>query len=427
MKTTVKHVHEFAQFLHNKSSAEGFIVFGTPLSEIFTYYGRNTILYFMKNEFSLLKRRRILKLFPRTRYIQEKDISEEFVADKIYISLGSNRSSLPAPTLRLLHDKCLFSIDCTVRKDDKNTKGTQGTFTLKTGASREFRLSGSLGSYSTSKTLTALAIIPVYNEVDIVGHTARHLLQQGLDVHLIDDWSNDGSYDLLKDLKKKYPKRVFISRSPKETRGKHNWDKMLQRISDIANSSKYDWVMFNDADELRVSPWEGVSLQDAFSFVDAHGFNAIDFTVFDYRPTQDGFGKDQTPQKFFTHGEFGSRPAHFVQIKAWQNKGLVDLSKSGGHNVTFEGRNVFPLKFLLQHYSLRSTAHAKKKLLKDRLPRLKKELVGKGWHGHYATQAQQKTYIYSPAELINTTLRTQFLETYMIERLSGIGIRDEES
>lgn len=422
----VKHVHEFAQFLHNRADAKGFIVFGVPVHELVKYYGQNTIFYFLKEGVSLLDRHKIKRHFPHAYFVRSKDISETFLIDKIYISLRKTKNNIPSSLFENLRDCCLLSI---IESSGPNTEDVDmlGSYVSDDGDTlRHFEFGGKIGTYSANtKPVSALAITPVYNEVDIVGHTVKHLLNQGLDVHLVDDWSNDGTYELIKALKKDNPKRVSVSRSPKEIRGKHNWNIMLAKISRVANESNYDWVMFNDADELRISPWQGVRLKDAFSFADAAGFNAVDFTVFDYRPVKDGFSERDSPQQFFTYGEFGTRPAHFVQIKAWKNNKEVDLAKTGGHSVEFDGRRVFPLKFLLQHYPLRSTAQAQKKLLKDRLPRLKKELLKKGWHGHYLRQSQQETYIYDPKKLVKTTPQKKFFKDYLIQRLSGVGLRED--
>ena len=42
-----------------------------------------------------------------------------------------------------------------------------------------------------------LAIIPVYNESDILPAVLKHLDQQGCDVYVLDNWSTDLSPDFI--------------------------------------------------------------------------------------------------------------------------------------------------------------------------------------------------------------------------------------
>ena len=44
------------------------------------------------------------------------------------------------------------------------------------------------------------AIINVFNESDIIEHVVRYLADQGVQVHIVDNWSTDGSYEIAKSL-----------------------------------------------------------------------------------------------------------------------------------------------------------------------------------------------------------------------------------
>ena len=50
-------------------------------------------------------------------------------------------------------------------------------------------------------------------------------------------------------------------------------------------------------------------------------------------------------------------PYDRVQIRCWKKAPDVDLASSGGHEARFEGRRVFPLRFILRHYPIRGQAH----------------------------------------------------------------------
>ena len=80
-----------------------------------------------------------------------------------------------------------------------------------------------------------------------------------------------------------------------------------------------------------------------FYAVDNTGFNAIDHTVVNFHPVDDGFIDGSDFEKHFKYFDFGKKPTHFMQIHAWKNLGKpVSLVASGGHQVSFEGRHVYP-------------------------------------------------------------------------------------
>jgi hypothetical protein len=124
------------------------------------------------------------------------------------------------------------------------------------------------------------------------------------------------------------------------------------------------------------------------------------------------------------HFQFGRRGGHFVQIKAWRNDQRVHLVGSGGHEAAFEGRRVFPLKFLTKHYPLRSATQAQKKVFDDRLPRVRREQNERGWHTHYNQYADAGAVAgWSRHELLPWAEKL-FHTEFLVQRLSGIGLAD---
>src|SRR5262249_40063197 len=72
------------------------------------------------------------------------------------------------------------------------------------------------------------------------------------------------------------------------------------------------------------------------------------------------------------------------QIKCWKNEGIaIDLVSSGGHDVEFEGRRVFPIRFPLRHYPIRSNEHGRRKVFRERKERFDPEERQLKWHIHY--------------------------------------------
>ena len=278
---------------------------------------------------------------------------------------------------------------------------------------------------SGSPDLRILAIVNLYNEADILPEVVQHLLVQGVDVQLVDNWSTDGSWDLARRMADANPKRVMALRFPDQPSQFYEWGAMLERTAAVAAASDYDWILHYDADELRESPWPGVTLAQALAFVDARGFNAVDFTVLDFRPTQPDPQPQGSIRERLPFFEFGRRPGHFQQIKAWKNQaGLpVELAASGGHQAEFAGRKIFPLKFLNCHFPLRSQQQARQKVFNDRLSRFSPgEKQGKGWHSQYDRYDKACEFVWEKRDVDDSFHPQWFAAEYLVERISGIGI-----
>lgn len=278
----------------------------------------------------------------------------------------------------------------------------------------------------TQHTISALAIINVYNEEDCLEEVVRHVLDQGLDLQIVDNWSTDSSWSIAQALQADFPDRIFLKRFPENAPCQYyEWTRLLQHSAQLAATTTYDWIMHYDADEIRESPWSNVRLKEAIAFIDELGYNAIDFTVLDFRPVQ----PDPQPEgklierlPFF---EFGRRSGHFCQVKAWKNhKGFpVELAHSGGHSADFEGRKIYPLKFLNRHYSLRSQSQARKKIMQDRQTRFSPlEKNEKGWHTQYDGFNETSDFLWERHQLDGTFHAMQFGMEFLVERISGIGI-----
>jgi SAM-dependent methyltransferase len=204
---------------------------------------------------------------------------------------------------------------------------------------------------------TVTAVVPAFNEADVIACTLRDLTAQGVHVHLVDNWSTDDTVARAEALGLGDMLTIerFPAGGPSET---YDWEDLLRNAERLAAELDTDWVIHQDADEIRRAPWAGVTMRDALHHVRRLGFNAVEYTVLVFRPTS---GEDFEP---------GARSGHFVQVKARD---------------AFEGRRVFPYNFLMLHSPVRSQAHG---------------------------------------ELLE--LRDDFARRYLVERLSGIGIRRED-
>ena len=197
---------------------------------------------------------------------------------------------------------------------------------------------------------------------------------------------------------------------------------ILTRVEELASQLDADWIILHDADERRRSPWPGIGLRDALYHVDSSGFTCIDHVTLNFWPVADGYDATCELESYFPYFDFSSHPGHFHQRRAWKNPGeRVSLVPTPGHDVGLYGRRVYPYKFLLKHYPLRSQAHAQRKVLEERRARFSPAERSLGWHRQYDDVT---TVIRRPEDLYYFDART-FYERWLIERLSGVGIFDQ--
>lgn len=268
------------------------------------------------------------------------------------------------------------------------------------------------------ETFRVLAIMHCYNEQDIIEESVEYIISQGLHIHVLDNWSTDDTYSILKALKQKYPERIILERFPKEGGSEnYEWYNQLAETERIAFYSNYNWFIHYDVDEIRVSPWENTTLREAIFKIDSLGYNLIDNNVIDFRITdysdENIFNKD-------SYFEFRSAENLLIQRKTWKKVNNLDLKTSGGHTAVVENPRIFPFKILNKHYPLRSITQARTKVFQDRLPRMRKERRTRGWHGHYDIFVQGKEFVYSAEELWKWDENT-FTNLYL-PLFTGIGI-----
>ena len=249
----------------------------------------------------------------------------------------------------------------------------------------------------------ALAIMPAFNEADVIYHAIGALVAGGVDVYLIDHESTDGTAEaaapwLGRGL-------VRIERFPEEAGyGERNhgvmvWREILRRVQEVSGEVSADWYLFVNADEFREAPWPGMTLAEGLREVDELGYSAVNFDLFNFRPTDDSFRPGDDPRGQLRYYEPPGRH-DLLQVKAWKRQSqVVDLVHHGGHDVLFEGKRVFPVPFILRHYPIRSSDHGIRKVLGERLPRFAAEERADGWHVQYDHYSQGANYLHDPAEL----------------------------
>ena len=233
-----------------------------------------------------------------------------------------------------------------------------------------------------------IAIVAVHNEGDVIRHSIGDLIRQGVEVYLIDNCSTDNTVEeaavwLNKGL-------IHIERFPddagypKELRYRYAWKEILKRKEELAATLRADWFIHHDADEFRESPWPGLTLKEGIRIADSMGYNALQFAVFNFKPTDDSFPPGADVREYLKYYLPLPEHASHAQVKAWKNPGgRPAIAESGGHDIRFEGRRIFPTRFLLRHYPVRSQRHGVKKVFEDRKGRFSGTEREHGWHTQY--------------------------------------------
>jgi glycosyltransferase involved in cell wall biosynthesis len=273
---------------------------------------------------------------------------------------------------------------------------------------------------ATPSDFDVLAILAVYNEADIIGDVLDHLRRDGIRVHILDNWSEDETSAIVGKWAAK-DSGVTVEQFPADgSSGFFELERILGRVEEIAHTSGADWAINYDADEIRTSPWPGISLRRGLYVADHFGFNCVDHTIVNFRPVDEAWDGQGHLADAFEWFEFGDSPSHFRQTKAWKPQPEpVNFAHLGGHDSAFPGRRVFPYKFVTRHYPIRSSAHGKRKILRERQQRWSPVERAKGWHVHYDGYSDQSNFLWDPSTL------QRFAEVdqrQLLERLSGVGL-----
>ena len=237
-------------------------------------------------------------------------------------------------------------------------------------------------------SFSATAFICLYNEADIIGWVLQHLHEQGVGVHVVDNWSSDGSAEIARG----FP-LVGYEKFPVEgPSAYYSWQPLLKRVEELAFVSDADWCIHHDADEIRRSPRPGESLLDGLARVSEQRYTAVNFQVFHFLPVDDTYAGD--PERHFRYYTQDHGDCRMRQVKAWKRtQHRVDMASNGGHYAGFPGIEVCPEFFVLKHYPLRTSVQAARKVLTERVGRYDPRERAMDWHVQYLELAKTRAWL----------------------------------
>jgi glycosyltransferase involved in cell wall biosynthesis len=233
----------------------------------------------------------------------------------------------------------------------------------------------------TDSFVKIVAIFTVYNEERLIRRTIRHLVEQGVESYVIDNESTDNTQRIVESMTGKGV--IGVEVLPRH--GVFELTGHLKRKEELHCELGADWYIHHDADEIREAPSPWRTLTEGIRAVEAAGYNTIDFHEFLFMPT--------SPEEDYYDEQFVERMRYYCflkrptgagsRINAWKNLGqAIDLASSGGHQVKFADRRVYPQKFILRHYIALSYEHVLRKYCERKYSR---EELQKEWHWTRAT------------------------------------------
>ncbi len=241
--------------------------------------------------------------------------------------------------------------------------------------------------------MRVIAILATYNEQRFIANCLENLFCQGVEVYLIDNESMDQTVAIAR----RYLNCGLIGIQSLPRKGAFRLGEQLKCKEHLASTLPGDWFIHVDADEIHTTLRSDQTLAQAFSEVEAKGYNAVNFQEYTFTPTQEEPDHDHPNYLNTMRWYYPFTPVFPHRLNAWKRQpDRVDLASAGGHLVRFPALRMYPESFVMRHYLLLSEAHAIRKFVQQTyVP----EEVQKGWFGKRATLRREMIKLPKQAEL----------------------------
>ena len=222
--------------------------------------------------------------------------------------------------------------------------------------------------------MRVIALLATYNEERFVGGCIEHLARQGVETYLLDHSSTDRTVEIAENYRGRG--LIDVERFPRE--GVFSLKEQCRRKEELAQQLEADWFIHLDADEIRLPPHSGTTLQKALEAADAEGYNAVNFLEFVFIPTLESPDHDHPDFQTTMRWYYPMLPSFPHRLNAWKRqRRRVDLAASGGHVVRFRNLRMYPQSFPMRHYLFLSLRHAMEKFIARKYDSAE---VKAGWH-----------------------------------------------
>lgn len=224
--------------------------------------------------------------------------------------------------------------------------------------------------------MRCVAVIMVRNGVEYAEKCFTHLIENGIEIAVIDQSSDDGTYEICQTF---FDDGLFLLKRVKYP-GYCAWEDILKEKYRLIDEIQADWVIHNDIDECLENPLSKLSLKESIESEDEQGYTALNFNEFVFLPYDESISFFESPYYYFFE-PFAPR-----LMRAWKKDANLSGLKSGGH--LLEGDiNLSPTNYNLRHYVFTSQQHAFEKYSKRTFPKNETE---KGWHRNRINIEQNK-------------------------------------
>jgi hypothetical protein len=251
------------------------------------------------------------------------------------------------------------------------------------------------------------AVIPTYNEEDVIYWAIQYLVSQDIHVHVLDNESTDMTPQIVGD----FPLSQ-VSLSSFHTGGEFDEKRQGESIQAVFNDleARSDWLIKSDADEFLEAPFLGMSLRQGIEIADMSGFNCIGARGFAFFPMS-----DEAP-----HLPGDDVRTCYDRFKIWDkvNRWTPDIHPECNelwkvnvfkcragvfyldpHRVSpLANMVLFPHLFVLRHYPYRHPERTRRRLLKERKDRMSSWNVENRVSCHYTKYSEEDTFLYDDIE-----------------------------
>lgn len=224
------------------------------------------------------------------------------------------------------------------------------------------------------RAVRVVAILAVYNEERFIAACLENLINQGTQVHLIDNCSTDQTVAIAQ----RYLGRGLLDIETLTRNGVFSLRAQLQRKEELAEEIDADWFLHVDADEIRLPPHSSETIVEALTRVDSEGYNAVNFLEYTFIPTREAPDHDHADFQKTMRRYYPFLPRFPHRLNAWKRQlTRVELA-FGGHRVKFPHLRMYPESFRMRHYLFLSVPHAIQKYVERSFD---PQEIQAGWHG----------------------------------------------
>jgi glycosyltransferase involved in cell wall biosynthesis len=202
--------------------------------------------------------------------------------------------------------------------------------------------------------IRVVAAIVVRNERPYLANCLRHLIENEIDYVIVDNESDDGTAELLR---QPHFADHLISLHTQSYPGYFDWEGLMRARQAAVDPVAADWILYVSADEIMHSYRAGETLRAAIGRIDGGGCDVIDFNEFVFLPVEQDYIPDHEGFQPLRHYYF-FEPQRPRLMRARKKHLQVSHVARAGHILTGEPFSLAPETFALRHYLFRSQAHA---------------------------------------------------------------------